>query len=80
MMADEDRSDEEENLDLFNEPAGYYEPEKEHTFVEHTTLNGQSLSLRLVGHNPLWVGQRSSHNHFDICIISSSMSWSFRES
>ncbi len=41
--------------DLFNEPDGYYQPEKPATFVEHTLQSGQQLHLRLVGHNPLWV-------------------------
>lgn len=53
-MADEDRSDEEETLNLFKEPDDYYQPEKQHTYVNYTTLNGQTLNLRLVGHNPLW--------------------------
>lgn len=53
-MAEAERSDEEESLDLFKEPDDYYQPEKDHTYVKYTTLNGQTLSLRLVGHNPLW--------------------------
>jgi hypothetical protein len=55
-MADEGLSDEEEHLDLFKEPEGYYGPEKQHTFVAYTTHMGETLNLRLVGHNPLWVG------------------------
>ncbi|GAB7353743.1 hypothetical protein MBLNU459_g4137t1 [Dothideomycetes sp. NU459] len=50
-MAD---SDSEGELGLFQEPDGYYEPEKEPTFVTHTLLDGRKLNLRLVGHNPLW--------------------------
>lgn len=49
-------SDDEAGLDLFQEPEGYYAPEKEPTFVRHRMLNGDELQLRLVGHNPLWVG------------------------
>ena len=60
MMADEERSDEEEHLDLFKEPEGYYEPEKQHTFVIYKAHNGQTLNLRLVGHNPHWVGRCTS--------------------
>jgi nicotinamide N-methyltransferase len=41
---------------LFNEPDNYYPAEKSTTFVEHTVQSGQKLRLRLVGHNPLWVG------------------------
>jgi nicotinamide N-methyltransferase len=45
----------EESIDLFQEPADFYEPEKEATFATHTLLNGKELIVRLVGHNPLWV-------------------------
>lgn len=50
-------SDGDEGLDgdLFREPDDYFEPEKPATYTEHTLLSGQKLSLRLVGHNPLWV-------------------------
>lgn len=40
---------------LFQEPEGYFQPEKPATYTEHTLLSGQTLRLRLVGHNPLWV-------------------------
>jgi len=52
-MADDS---DEEVVDLFQEPEGFYKPEKEATFVKHRMLNGDELKLRLVGHNPLWVG------------------------
>lgn len=42
-------------FDLFQEPDGYYEKEKEPTQVQHQTLGGGRLTLHLVGHNPLWV-------------------------
>lgn len=51
--------------DLFKEPADFYEPEKKPTVVHHRTLQGQELTLHLVGHNPLWVGTQipmSLHN------------------
>ncbi|CAK4032463.1 nicotinamide N-methyltransferase Nnt1 like [Lecanosticta acicola] len=51
-MAESDEA--EEVLDLFQEPEGFYEKEKEPTEVVHHTLNGETLNLRLVGHNPLW--------------------------
>ncbi|KAH7385989.1 putative methyltransferase-domain-containing protein [Pyrenochaeta sp. MPI-SDFR-AT-0127] len=44
----------EENLNLFQEPADFYEPEKEATFASHQLLSGEELKVRLVGHNPLW--------------------------
>ncbi|KAL2414110.1 Protein N-terminal and lysine N-methyltransferase efm7 [Exophiala dermatitidis] len=52
-----DRSDEEDDpvsLDLFQEPADFYQPEKPATFTTYTLQNGQTISLRLVGHSPLW--------------------------
>lgn len=42
---------------LFDEPAGYYQPEPEATFATHSLRSGKTLSLRLVGKNPLWVRQ-----------------------
>ncbi|KAA6407606.1 MAG: hypothetical protein FRX48_08444 [Lasallia pustulata] len=39
---------------LFQEPEGYFQPEKPATYTSHTLLSGQTLRLRLVGHNPLW--------------------------
>jgi hypothetical protein len=47
--------DSEESLDLFREPSGYYQPEKPPTFVTYQLESGQELSLRLIGHSPLWV-------------------------
>jgi len=49
----EEVSDSEE-LDLFQEPKDYYAPAKPNTFTTYTTKNGTELTLRLVGHNPLW--------------------------
>ncbi|KAI1612860.1 putative methyltransferase-domain-containing protein [Exophiala viscosa] len=43
-----------ESLDLFQEPADFYQPEKQATFTTYTLRNGQTLKLRLVGHSPLW--------------------------
>lgn len=56
-MADEAVSDvEDAGLGMFKEPEDFYEPEKQLTTVTHTTSSGQELSLRLLGHSPLWVG------------------------
>lgn len=41
--------------DLFQEPSGYFEPEKPATYTEYTLESAKTLRLRLVGHNPLWV-------------------------
>jgi nicotinamide N-methyltransferase len=43
-----------EALDLFAEPAGYYAPSPTPTTETHTLRSGETLRLRLVGHNPLW--------------------------
>lgn len=50
-------SDEDDPLigDMFQEPEGYREAERAATYTEYIMLSGQSLRLRLVGHNPLWV-------------------------
>ena len=40
---------------LFQEPDGYFQPEKPPSFAEYKLLNGETVKLRLVGHNPLWV-------------------------
>lgn len=48
---------------IFQEPDGYFQPEKPATYAEHTLLNGQTLRLRLVGFNPLWVQSRSPLNN-----------------
>lgn len=52
---------------LFKEPPGFYEAEKPATFSQHTLLSGQTLNLRLVGHNPLWVGTVQSTMY--ICVV-----------
>jgi len=44
----------EETLDLFQEPANYYPPSPPPTTATHTLLSGQTLTVQLVGHNPLW--------------------------
>ncbi|KAF7912026.1 uncharacterized protein EAE98_011783 [Botrytis deweyae] len=50
-MAD---SDFEDGPDLFAEPEDYYPPSPKPTTETHTLLSGQTLTLHLVGHNPLW--------------------------
>ncbi|KAL8662760.1 MAG: hypothetical protein Q9202_004452 [Teloschistes flavicans] len=52
-------SSQEENEDLidsaiFVEPSDYYPPPKPATFESRTLPTGETLQLRLVGHNPLW--------------------------
>jgi len=53
-MAISDPDSDSETLDLFTEPADYYPPSPPPTTQTHTLLSGRTLSLHLVGHNPLW--------------------------
>ncbi|KAL8919294.1 MAG: hypothetical protein Q9208_006859 [Pyrenodesmia sp. 3 TL-2023] len=39
---------------IFQEPSDYYPPPKPATFESRTLQTGETLRLRLVGHNPLW--------------------------
>ena len=50
-------SDEDEifSTALFREPNDYFQPEKPCTYADYILRSGQTLRLRLVGHNPLWV-------------------------
>ncbi|KAF2199564.1 hypothetical protein GQ43DRAFT_398488 [Delitschia confertaspora ATCC 74209] len=45
---------EKDDLNLFEEPVDFYEPEKQPTFASHQTRSGKEIRVRLVGHNPLW--------------------------
>jgi hypothetical protein len=59
-MAGYDESDDEEHgLGMFKEPEDFYQPEKQPTRIQYNMLDGREISLRLVGHNPLWVGDRA---------------------
>lgn len=62
--------DEPSALGLFQEPEGFYEAEKEPTFAEHVLLSGQTLRVRLVGFNPLWVS--------NIVVLSSNTLFAYR--
>ncbi|KAJ5047453.1 uncharacterized protein L3040_003280 [Drepanopeziza brunnea f. sp. 'multigermtubi'] len=52
-MATED-DDLDGGLDLFTEPPDYYPPSPKATTESHTLLSGRTLTVSLVGHNPLW--------------------------
>lgn len=43
------------DVGLFQDPEGYYPPEKQPTFAEHRMLSGQTVRVRLVGSHPLYV-------------------------
>ncbi|KAI9795992.1 MAG: nicotinamide n-methyltransferase [Piccolia ochrophora] len=43
-----------DNLDLFYEPEGFYAAEKAPTSATHWLRSGERVTVRLVGHNPLW--------------------------
>ena len=72
--------DEGEAGDLFAEPEGFYQAEKQPTFVTHKTLDGTEVNLRLVGSSPLWVGHEriSSHGCLSAKVSSSLRSWILR--
>ena len=58
--------------DIFQEPENFRELDKQATYTEYSMLSGQSLRLRLVGHNPLWVPRPAApevlHGLFaDVC-------------
>jgi len=55
--------DDEPVNDMFQEPEGFYEDEKQPTFDRFTLRSGDEVNLRLVGHNPLWVRDQSSSAH-----------------
>ena len=43
------------DVGLFQDPEGFYPPEKQPTFAEHRMLSGQTVRVRLVGSHPLYV-------------------------
>jgi nicotinamide N-methyltransferase len=47
-------SEDEGSHNLFEDPPDFYPPSPKPTTESHTMISGQQLSLRLVGHNPLW--------------------------
>jgi hypothetical protein len=55
-------SDSEGEFGIFQEPEGFYEPDKEPSFVDYTLQSGLKLNLRLVGHNPLWVSFSTAYS------------------
>lgn len=47
--------DDDAPIELFKDPEGFYKPEPCPTFANYEMRSKESLRLRLVGHNPLWV-------------------------
>jgi nicotinamide N-methyltransferase len=47
-------SEDGETLGMFEEPEDFYPPSPKPTTATYTMLSGVELSIRLVGHNPLW--------------------------
>jgi len=62
-MPDSD-SEEEGYSDIFTEPEGFREAEKQPTFETYRLRDGRELSLRMIGHSALWVG-------FTTCFVTS---------
>ncbi|KAI4235874.1 MAG: hypothetical protein L6R40_006338 [Gallowayella cf. fulva] len=54
MSSDEDGLLNGLGASIFQEPSDYYPPPKPATFESKTLPTGETLQLRLVGHNPLW--------------------------
>lgn len=50
-----DAADDDVALDIFQEPEGYLEPQNPFTFQNYPLPDGQEITIRLVGSNPLWV-------------------------
>lgn len=55
-MADSDGD--EDTVDWFQEPEGYFREEAKPSEVQHKTLSGEILHLHLTSRNPLWVGKQ----------------------
>jgi nicotinamide N-methyltransferase len=53
-MSSSDSDHDDEALNIFQDPQDYYPPSPKPTTEKHTLRSGRELSLRLVGHNPLW--------------------------
>jgi nicotinamide N-methyltransferase len=47
-------SDPESTLSIFTDPPDYYPPSPKPTTETQTLLSGKTITLSLVGHNPLW--------------------------
>ncbi len=56
-MSSNDDENEEDYVNIFEEPEGFYKPEAQPTSASYQTLQGIDLNLRLVGNSPLWVGR-----------------------
>lgn len=55
MSTSDNESDSEVSVvNMFAEPEDYYPPSPPPTTATHTLLSGRTLTLRLIGHNPLW--------------------------
>lgn len=53
-MPRSDSDPEDSAAGLFADPPDFYPPSPKATFATHRLLSGTELTLRLVGHNPLW--------------------------
>ena len=54
LMAESD-NDDNDGLALFREPDDYYQTEKPATTDTVIMKDGRTITLRLIGHSPLWV-------------------------
>lgn len=78
MASETDMDEEGSTADLFQEPEGFYQPDKEPTYAKHVLLSGKELRVRLVGFNPLWVSIRLSHFlYFTLSVLHGRGVWMF---
>ncbi|KAK5062897.1 hypothetical protein LTR84_004973 [Exophiala bonariae] len=54
MPTSSDENDDLGSSDLFQDPEGFYEPDKPATVTSYSLKSGRRIDLRLVGHSPLW--------------------------
>lgn len=54
MTTLDDNGSDLDDLNLFDDPDGFYAPDKPATSTTYVTKEGLEIPLRLVGHNPLW--------------------------
>lgn len=62
-------ADEFDTGDMFQDPEGFYPPEKEPTYADHQMLSGQVVRVRLVGSHPLYVATSPFTKDLLVCTL-----------
>ncbi len=68
-------SDSPDWLDIFQEPPDFFERKREFAFESFRLASGEEVSLRLVGHSPLWVRQMQVSQFRMLCLGTGSVRW-----